>query len=246
MNKNENTLRFGLNIKLLSIAITFMLLAIVIFSVISIRAIKKASLETAVIMGKNKLAGDMVHFEYKINLDYGQLFLKDDALVTKDGTSLKYNYSLIDEVSSELGIAATIFVLDGEDYTRITTSITDKAGKRVVDTKLGQNSKAYPSIHSGKSYSGEAVILGNNYLTEYKPIFAANGRDVIGIMFLGNEMTDIEKLIDEHVINQIKTIAIIAVTILLASFFVNMVSFKFFGDQETKIVYNYECTKGEL
>jgi len=227
MKKNKNTMRFGLNIKLLSIAITFMLLAIAIFSVISIRAIQKASLETAVIMGKNKLAGDMVHFEYKINLDYGQLFLKDGALETKDGVSLKYNYSLIDEVSSELGIAATIFVLDGDDYTRITTSITDKTGKRVVDTKLGKNSKAYPSIQSGNSYSGEAVILGNNYLTEYKPIFAANKKDVIGIMFLGNEMTKIEKLIDEHVVNQIKTIAVIAFAILLTSILVNSISFKF-------------------
>jgi methyl-accepting chemotaxis protein len=227
MKNNENFMRFGLNIKLLSIAITFMLLAIVIFSVISTRAIKESSLETAVIMGKNKLAGDILFFEQRIQSEYGQLTLKEGDLIAQDGTSLKYNYKLIDELSSELGIAATIFVLDGDDYRRTSTSIVDKAGKRAVDTFLGKGSAAYPSIQNGKSYSGEAVILGNNYLTVYKPIFAANGRDVIGIMFLGNEMTQIEKIIDNNVVKQIKIVAVIAVLIMLSSILVNTISFKY-------------------
>ena len=227
MEKSEKTMRFGLNIKLLSIAITFMLLAIFIFSVISIRAIKESSFETAVIMGKDKLTGDMVFFDQKLHLEYGQLILKDGDLKAQDGTSLKYNYELIDEISSLLGIAATLFVKDGNDYRRISTSIVDNAGKRAVDTLLGEKSAAYPYIQGGKNYSGEAVILGKKYLTEYNPVFAANGKDVIGILFLGNEMTAIEKVIDENVVDQIKTIAIVAVIILLASVLVNTISFKF-------------------
>jgi len=227
MKRGEKSIRFGLNIKLLSISITFMLLAIVIFTVISIRAIKESSLETAVIMGKNKLSGDIILFAEKVQLEYGHLILKDGDLESQDGTSLKYNYTLIDEISSELGIAATLFVLDGDDYRRISTSIVDKSGKRAVDTFLGKGSAAYPLIQSGKSYSGEAVILGNNYLTEYKPVFAANGKDVIGILFIGNEMTEIEKTIDANALEQIKLISVVAVVILLASILVNSVSFKF-------------------
>jgi methyl-accepting chemotaxis protein/ActR/RegA family two-component response regulator len=227
MKNNKNTMRFGLNIKLLSIAITFMVLAIVIFTIISIRAIKGSSLETAVIMGKNKLAGDILFFQQRIQLEYGRLSLEDGELKTQDGASIKYNYKLTDELSSELGIAATIFVLEGDDYRRISTSIVDSTGKRAVDTFLGKGSAAYPSIQSGNSYSGEAVILGKNYLTEYKPIFAENSKNVIGILFLGNEMTKIEEIINENVIEQIKIIAFIAVGILLASVIVNTISFKF-------------------
>jgi methyl-accepting chemotaxis protein len=227
MKNIEKIVRFGLNIKLLSIAVSFMLLAIVIFSVISVRAIRQSSLETAVVMGKNKLEGDMALFGHRMQVEYGQLTLKEDYLEAQDGTSLKYNYNLIDELSSDLGIAATIFVKDGEDYRRISTSIVDKAGKRAVDTFLGKGSAAYPLIQNGKSYSGEAIILGNNYLTQYNPIFALNGRDVIGILFLGNEMTKIEKIINDNVVTQIKIIAVIAVVILLTSVFVNTVSFKF-------------------
>ena len=227
MKNSKKSISFGLNIKLLSIAITFMVLAIVIFTIISIRAIKDSSLETAVIIGKDKLVGDIIFFEQRVQLEYGKLILKDGDLETQDGVSLKYNYKLTDELSSELGIAATIFVLDGDDYRRISTSITDKTGKRAVDTFLGKGSAAYPFIQKGESYSGEAVILGKNYLTEYKPIFAGNSKNVIGILFLGNEMTKIEEIIDNNVIEQIKIIAIIAVVILLASVLVNTISFKF-------------------
>jgi len=227
MNFNNKTIHFGLNLKLLSISITFMFLSILIFSFISINSMRKSSFETAVIMGKNKLTGDMVHYANRVQSEYGQLILKDGDLEAQNGTSLKYNYELVDEINSELNIAATVFVRDGDDYRRISTSIVDNTGKRVVDTFLGKGSAAYPSIQSGKSYSGQAVILGKNYLTEYKPVFAANGKDVIGILFIGNEMTEIEDVISSNSASQILMITIIAVSILLASVIVNLLSFKF-------------------
>jgi len=227
MNSNKKSGRLGLQLKLSSISIIFMLLAIIIFSIISINSIQKSSLETAVIMGKNKLSGDIIHFAHRLNVEYGKLSIVNGNLTGEDGTSLNYNYTLIDELSSDLGIAATIFIKDGEDYRRITTSIIDNAGKRAVDTMLGTGSAAYPSIRSGKGYSGEAVILGKKYLTEYRPVFAADGKDVIGILFIGNEMTAINKVISNNVVGQIKIITIIAVIILLVSVLVNTMSYRF-------------------
>ncbi|MDR2943396.1 MAG: Cache 3/Cache 2 fusion domain-containing protein [Treponema sp.] len=227
MSNNKDSGRIGLQLKLSSISITFMLLSIIVFSFISIHSIQVSSLETAVIMGKSKLVSDMIHLEHRMKLEFGNLTLKGDELVSKDGISLKYNYELIDELSKDLSIAATIFVKDGDDYRRISTSIVDNLGKRAVDTFLGKASAAYSSIHSGKKYSGQAMILGKNYLTEYHPVFAANGTDVIGILFIGNEMTDIEKTINNNMISQIKIIIIIAIVLLLASALVNSASLMF-------------------
>jgi len=215
----------GLLIKLSSISIAFILLAISILSYISIRSVQASSLETAVLMGKNKLTGDIVHFAHRLSTEYGQLSLKGDDLEGQNGVSLKYNYELIDELSVDLGIVATVFVRDGDDYRRISTSIVDSAGKRAVDTFLGKGSAAYPAIQSGKGYSGQAVILGKNYLTEYRPVFAANSKDAIGILFIGNEMTAIADLIAANTARQIKTIAFIAVVLLLASVVVNALSY---------------------
>jgi methyl-accepting chemotaxis protein len=228
MNKTgKKPKNIGLLIKLSSISITFVLLAVIIFSITSIRSVQTSSLETAVIMGKNKLSGDMVHFSHRILIEHGQLSLNGRDLEGDDGVSLTYNYELIDELSADLGIAATIFVRDGDDYRRISTSIIDNSGKRAVDTFLGTGSAAYPSIRARKSYSGEAVILGKKYLTEYRPVLAQNSNDVIGILFIGNEMTTIEKVIESNTIRQIATIAIIAFAIILASFIVNAMSYKF-------------------
>jgi methyl-accepting chemotaxis protein len=228
MNKTEKKSRnIGLLIKLSSISITFVLLAVMIFSIISIRSVQTSSLETAVIMGKNKLSGDMVHFAHRLLIEHGQLSLNARDLEGDDGVSLTYNYGLIDELSSDLGIAATIFVRDGDDYRRISTSIIDNSGKRAVDTFLGTGSAAYPSIRARKSYSGEAVILGKKYLTEYRPVLAGNSNDVIGILFIGNEMTTIEEVIESNTVRQIIIIAVIALAILLASVAVNAVSYKF-------------------
>jgi methyl-accepting chemotaxis protein len=227
MNNDKKFGRVGLQFKLSSISITFMLLAIIIFSIISVRAIQESSLETAVIMGENKLASDMTHFAYRMDIEYGQLSIKDGDLTGKDGVSLKYNYKLIDELSSALGIAATVFIKDGEDYRRITTSIIDNSGKRAVDTMLGTGSAAYPSIQSGKSYSGQAVILGKNYLTQYRPVFAEGSKNVIGILFIGNEMTAINKVINNNVVGEVRIITIIAIVILLVSILINMMSYKF-------------------
>jgi methyl-accepting chemotaxis protein len=215
----------GLLIKLSSISIAFILLAISVLSYISIHSVRTSSLEAAVLMGKNKLSGDVIHLAHRLSTEYGRLSLKGDDLEGEEGVSLKYNYKLIDELSNDLGIVATIFVRNGDDYRRISTSIVDNAGKRAVDTFLGKGSAAYPSIQSGKGYSGEAIILGKNYLTEYRPIFAANDRDVIGILFIGNEMTAIGELITKNSAKQIKVIVVIALVLLLASVVVNAMSY---------------------
>jgi methyl-accepting chemotaxis protein len=227
MSANEKkSMRIGLLIKLSSISIAFVLLAISIFSFISISSVQSSSLETAVLMGKEKLSSDMVHFSHRVALEYGKLSLKDGDLLSEEGVSLNYNYDLIDELSSDLNIALTVFVRDGDDYRRISTSIIDNAGKRAVDTYLGTGSAAYPSIHSGKSYSGQAVILGKNYLTEYKPIIDEKSKETIGILFLGNEMTAINSVIAGNTAKEIKIIAVIAIVILLASIAVNILSYK--------------------
>jgi methyl-accepting chemotaxis protein len=220
-------IRIGLLVKLLSISVAFVLLAVTIFSIISIRSVGTSSIETAVIMGKDKLVSVMKNFTHRMLLEYGQLSLIDGELKGNEGVSLKYNYKLIDELSGDLEVMATVFVRDGDDYRRISTSIIGSDGKRAVDTFLGTGSAAYASVHSGNTYSGEAIILGKEYLTEYSPILSANGRDVIGILFIGNEMTSVKKIIASNNERQIITIIVIAAAILLASIAINALSYKF-------------------
>ena len=245
MRKNKG--RIGLLVKLSGISVIFVFMAISVFAFISIRSVQKSSLETAVIMGERRLSDNLIIFHFSVRDRYGNLHLINDDLVGDNGKSLKYNYELVDYLSAELGIAATVFIRDGSDYRRISTSIIDGSGKRAVDTFLGTGSSAYPSIQSGKDYVGEAVILGNNYLTHYEPLFAKNSKDVIGILFIGIEMTSIENVIRQNSVDQFIMIAIIAVIILIASVIVNFTSCTFILLKPIKSVTDIliEISEGE-
>jgi len=136
---------------------------------------------------KNKLKDAIVSAESILRDEYGTLSLQGKELTGKNGKYLYKQYGVVDRIFKELGVSATIFVRDGSDFRRISTSITDASGNRAVDTVLDRNSSAYANVQSGKEYSGEAVIFDKTYLTEYRLLFASGGKDVIGILFVGIE-----------------------------------------------------------
>ena len=215
--QNVKTKGIGLLVKISGTSSFFVLLSILVLAIISIFAMQTLSLETALLMGKSKLNGDMATFKYMISEDYGHLSLRDTYLVDQNDSFINYQYHIVDRISSDLGIVATIFVREGNDFRRISTSIKDASGDRVVDTLLGSGSAAYGPIISGEDYIGKAVILGKEYLTSYHPIFAPNGRDIIGILFIGIEMSSIQDTIAQNINTQIVRIGIIAAVILLLS-----------------------------
>jgi len=221
---SKKSLRVGLLVKMTGISVIFVIAAVLALAYISIKDVQTSSLETAVIMGKQKLNSDMLIFENRLDNEYGQLSLVDDDLIGQDGKALKHQYQMIDDTSTELGISATVFIRDKDDFRRITTSIINDAGQRAVDTFLGSGSAAYPSIRAGKPYIGNAVILGHNYITKYSPIFAANGSDVIGIKFVGIKMTAIEEVIRQNSLGIIFQITVIAAIIIVGAILVNAFS----------------------
>ncbi len=240
-------IRAGLLVKLSGTAAVFLLIAISVFSISSFLSLERSSFETAVLMGNSKLKGDMVNFAYMVNQNYGQLSLKNGELTGEDGAPLTHQYGVVDTVSANMGIAATIFVRDNNDYRRISTSIVDGSGKRAVDTFLGSGSAAFESMNSGKIYTGEAVILGKNYLTEYQPIFSADKREIIGILFIGIEMSTIENLISQNNTAQIMQLVIMAAVILLLSITANIISCKYMLLKPIRSVEDIlkEISKGE-
>ena len=216
-------------VKLSGVAAFFLPLTFVIFSVISVRSVRTSSMETAFIMGQDKLEGDIMYFENLIFNEYGQLSLRDGQLVGLKDTlilPLGYQYDVVDRISADIGIVATVFAKEGNDYRRISTSIIDETGNRVVDTFLGKKSAAYSSINFGRDYCGNAVILGHDYLTYYRPVFAPDNSHIVGILFIGKEMTDIEQMISQSTNNHVRLVSIIAATILLILVVINATSLK--------------------
>jgi len=220
--------RIGILIKISSITAVFVLLAILVLAILSINTMESVSLQAAVLMGKEKLKGDIASFQLNLDLEYGTLRLQNNDLVDQQGNSIKNRYEVVDKISSTLGIQATIFIKEQNDYRRITTSIKDNSGKRMVDTFLGSDSAAYAPIQSGREYIGNAAILGKDYLAAYYPLLQPNTKDVIGILFIGTEMSSIQNMISQSSNMAIIRISVIAIGLLLVSILLTSLSSRFF------------------
>ncbi|MCA7000194.1 methyl-accepting chemotaxis protein [Dickeya solani] len=103
-------------------------------------------------------------------------------------TILNMNTTVTDDFLSRTGAISTIFVRDGDDFVRITTSLKKEDGSRAIGTKLDRASPAFASVSGNKSFSGLAVLFGKQYITQYKPVTDASG-SVIAILFVGIDIS---------------------------------------------------------
>jgi len=107
------------------------------------------------------------------------------------------SHEMIDEVGLVTGETATLFRWQDaeQDFVRKTTNIVNAEGKRAVGTALGKASAAFAPVSSGRTFLGEAVILGKPYYTVYHPIHDPSGK-VIGILYAGVLKSRIEAFAD--------------------------------------------------
>ena len=220
-NKQKKETRFSKRLIITGIAAIFALLAITALLIINISSRETLDLEIAILVGESKLKGDMIHFESMLKTEYGELRLQNGELVDKNGHSLAHHNHLVDHLANDLGIVASIFVKENDDYRRIATSVVDSEGNRAVDTLLGSGSAAYAPIQAGAEYNGRVVILGKDYLTMHSPIFQPDTNDVIGALAVSVGMAEIQKIIAQK--SNIRTVqtfimrtALIALGTLLA------------------------------
>ncbi|MBC3299769.1 methyl-accepting chemotaxis protein [Pseudomonas sp. SWRI18] len=102
---------------------------------------------------------------------------------------LNNNFDKVDEFKQMSGGVATVFVRSGDDFIRVSTSLTKQDGNRAIGTVLDRNGPAYPRVSSGQTYIGRAVLFDRSYMTQYSPVRDASGK-VIAVLFIGFDYTD--------------------------------------------------------
>jgi methyl-accepting chemotaxis protein-2 (aspartate sensor receptor) len=86
------------------------------------------------------------------------------------------------------GANATVFVAQGEDFRRVTTSVKKESGERAVGTLLDRKSGAYPVLREGKRFVGRVMLFGRPYMTVYEPVRDAAGR-VVAVLYIGLDIS---------------------------------------------------------
>ncbi len=114
------------------------------------------------------------------------------------GQPLGLDHRLVNQFSRDTGgSVATVFVRVGDDFLRITTSLTKEDGTPAIGTFLGKEHPGYARVLAGQSFLGQATLFGRQYMTEYIPLRDASQR-VIGLLFVGMDLTDsLNSLLDK-------------------------------------------------
>ena len=100
---------------------------------------------------------------------------------------------LLDALKKEMACEFTIFHGDERAYTTIKQN-----GQRAVGTRLSSDI-AQIVLKQGKSYVGQAEILGEKHLCSYVPTYDANGQ-VDGLIFAGISMSSVARQISLTVV----------------------------------------------
>ncbi|MBN3492083.1 methyl-accepting chemotaxis protein [Vibrio neptunius] len=104
--------------------------------------------------------------------------------VTQYGESLINDAKLVDSFTRDTGAVATLFAPFDGDFIRISTSLKDPSGNRVVGSTLGKDHPGYNQLISGQPYYAQVKLFGENYITYYAPLKNAENK-VTGITFIG-------------------------------------------------------------
>ncbi len=129
-------------------------------------------------------AGLSVHAEQTVNVAgvaTPSLYLGDAVL--------NNNFDEVDEFKQMSGGVATVFVRSGEDFIRISTSLTKQDDNRAIGTVLDRQGAAYQRVAGGQTYIGRAVLFDRSYMTQYSPVRDSSGK-VIAVLFIGFDYTD--------------------------------------------------------
>ena len=108
-------------------------------------------------------------------------------------TQLNNDFSEVDDFTRMTAGVATVFVRDGDEFVRITTSLTKQDGTRALGTVLDHQHPAYQKLLAGQGYVGRALLFDRYYMTQYTPV-RDNGGRVIAVLFVGFDYTDAQNL----------------------------------------------------
>lgn len=201
--KNSNKISFSIKSRLLLIALLPAFLLCLILSYLAATNIQKGMQEEAFkgLRGAATALGQLYN-----TADPGAYTLEADGTVKKGDMVITDNYSLIDAYSASSNYALTLFYGD----TRVSTSLTDSSGARLVGTKAGEE-VIQQVLVEGKEYSDpEIVINGSPYYGYYIPVKQNDA--IIGMLFAGIPSDEANAFINQKV----ATIAAVSVVILLA------------------------------
>lgn len=140
-------------------------------------------------VGREGYSGIVSDASAGLTIQYARPIMGGGAIVGSAvvGRSLRET-DWLDQIKTTISTEVTIF----NGKSRYATTIFDQAGNRANDTEMAESVSA-TVIDEGKSYEGNALILGQNHFVCYEPFTDIDG-NVVGAYFAGCSSADSDSL----------------------------------------------------
>ena len=107
------------------------------------------------------------------------------TFLSEDGAVKSLNLaSFVETHKRNTGAEVTLFAVTSGKLIRIATSVKRPDGSPATGTYIPESSPVYKAMMSGTSFVGRASVVGQPFLTEYKPIMGRDGKPQI-VLFVG-------------------------------------------------------------
>jgi len=122
---------------------------------------------------------------------------KGDRKVTVNGVEtlglfdgfarLNKEFNKVDEYTATTGNVASIFVKDQGEYTRITSSLKNDEGVRILVDTIDKSSNTYKNMENREKFLGLESFGKKSYLSVYSPIVKKD--EILGALNIGYDFT---------------------------------------------------------
>jgi len=114
--------------------------------------------------------------------------LDEKGDLTSNGLPIRSTIEVDGFASDFAGANATVFVAQGDDFRRVTTSVKKENGERAIGTMLDRKSAAYAQLRQGKRFVGRVMLFGRPTMTVYDPVQDDAGR-VVAVLYIGLDIS---------------------------------------------------------
>ena len=158
---------------------------------------------------KMKASADVSALSEILNYRYvGDWHLRNGVLF-KGEQQMDGADELVDSLSRVCGSKVTIFNGD----TRVATTVKNAEGQRAVGTKASET-VIDNVIVQGRSFLGEAMVMGEQHYAAYKPIKDVDGK-TIGMLFVGVSVEEMNDMLLNLILSS-TALAIVLIVIICA------------------------------
>ena len=85
----------------------------------------------------------------------------------------------VDRFTDKTGAIAAVFIRQGNDFVRLSTTTVDPNGNRAVGSVLDRNSDSYKQLIRGREFVGPVTIFGQEYYSKYAPLITEDDHRVV-------------------------------------------------------------------